>query len=186
MKYNKDLEQTGKQMELFSQEVSHANHTQQRESDAGRKTSAIFGPKCLELFGKFNRNGLWAKTFAALLVGQEGWYSRRCGLTWKLLDTKYNRLYFQLQASTHHTSGSEFGLLPTPTTRDWKGARSSEALQAAGRTNTNSLPDFYAQSGKTSQLNPQFVLEMMGFPKDWTLLPFQNGETKVSRPQEMQ
>ena len=28
------------------------------------------------------------------------------------------------------------------------------------------------QTGKTSQLNPQFVMEMMGFPPNWTLLPF--------------
>jgi hypothetical protein len=186
MKYNSDLDQIGKQMELFSQEASRVNHTPQQENDSERKTSATCGPKCLELFGSFNQNTLWAKTFAGLLVGQEGWYSKRCGLTWKLLGTKYNRLYFQLQASTLHTSGSEFGLLPTPTTRDWKGARSSEALQAAGRTNTNSLSDFYAQPGKTSQLNPQFVLEMMGFPSDWSLLPFQNGETKASRQQETQ
>jgi hypothetical protein len=31
--------------------------------------------------------------------------------------------------------------------------------------------------GGTSQLNPPFVLEMMGFPPDWTLLPFLSGET---------
>jgi hypothetical protein len=30
-----------------------------------------------------------------------------------------------------------------------------------------------------SQLNPLFVAEMMGFPPDWTILPFQSGETKV-------
>jgi hypothetical protein len=29
------------------------------------------------------------------------------------------------------------------------------------------------------QLNPQFVSEMMGFPTDWTELPFLNGETKA-------
>ena len=30
-------------------------------------------------------------------------------------------------------------------------------------------------NGKTSQLNPLFVAEMMGFPPDWTVLPFQSG-----------
>jgi len=67
--------------------------------------------------------------------------------------------------------------LPTPATRDYKGARSTEALQAAGRSETNSLPDYFHQTGKTSQLNPRFVMEMMGFPPDWTELPFLNGET---------
>lgn len=73
-------------------------------------------------------------------------------------------------------SGVE-GLLPTPATRDYKGGRSTEALQAAGRSETNSLPDYFHQTGKTSQLNPRFVMEMMGFPPDWTELPFLNGET---------
>jgi hypothetical protein len=70
-------------------------------------------------------------------------------------------------------------MLPTPATRDYKGARSKEALEASGRNHTNSLPDAFAQTGISSQLNPQFVAEMMGFPTDWTELPFQNGEPKV-------
>lgn len=66
-------------------------------------------------------------------------------------------------------------LIPTPASIDYKGARTTEALKEAGRTETNSLLDFFHQPGKTSQLNPQFVAEMMGFPTDWTVLPFQNG-----------
>ena len=75
-----------------------------------------------------------------------------------------------------HLATQVHGMLPTPTTRDYKGARSEEALEAAGRNETNSLPDAFAQSGKTSQLSPLFVEEMMGFPKNWTALPFQSGE----------
>jgi len=78
------------------------------------------------------------------------------------------------------------GMLPTPTTRDYKGARSEEALKAAKRTETNSLPDAFAQSGKTSQLNPRFVGEMMGFPENWTELPFLNGEPNQSKHMETQ
>jgi hypothetical protein len=70
-------------------------------------------------------------------------------------------------------------LIPTPSQRDYKGARKKETLEKAGRNETNSLPDHFAQTGKTSQLNPLFVAEMMGFPPDWTILPFQNGETKA-------
>ena len=73
------------------------------------------------------------------------------------------------------------GMLPTPTTRDYKGARSEEALQEAGTNEKNSLPDAFAQSGKTSQLSPLFVEEMMGFPKNWTALPFQSGEENQSK-----
>lgn len=71
------------------------------------------------------------------------------------------------------------GMLPTPTTRDYKGARSQEALNKAGRNENNSLPDAFAQPGKTSQLSPLFVEEMMGFPKNWTASPFQSGEEKA-------
>jgi hypothetical protein len=35
--------------------------------------------------------------------------------------------------------------------------------------------------GTRSHLSPQFVMEMMGFPTDWTLLPFLNGEKNQSR-----
>lgn len=76
------------------------------------------------------------------------------------------------------------GMMPTPTTRDYKGARSAEALAAAGRNETNSLSDFFAQTGKASQLNPRFVLEMMGFPPNWTELPFRSGEKKASKQPE--
>lgn len=34
---------------------------------------------------------------------------------------------------------------------------------------------------KTSQLSPLFVEEMMGFPKNWTVLPFQSGEENQSK-----
>jgi hypothetical protein len=295
--------------ELTSSQVdSPANHTQWQESDLEKKMSDTSGRRCLERFEKFSRVGLWAKMFSALLIGQKGWSSTRCRLTWKLKGTKYNRMYFQLVPSTHRTEETEFGLLPTPScmqmdyepkegwtwegnywrdqngrkkqtdlttsvkmngllptptamdstnatatmkssqvkegsmhsvtlcramamgmlptptlqdarigpnniggsqhrmergsvaladialgltgmlptpaTRDYKGARSTEALKESGRNQTNSLPDAFAQTGKTSQLNPLFVLEMMGFPPDWTELPFLNGETNQSKPEE--
>jgi hypothetical protein len=75
---------------------------------------------------------------------------------------KYNCLTSQILYS---------GLLPTPTTADYKGARSKEALEAAGRNETNSLSDKFAESGKSVTLNPLFVTEMMGFPTDWLILP---------------
>jgi hypothetical protein len=380
--------------ELTSSRVDFlANRTAQPESGLERKTSDTCGPKCLESFERFNHVGSWAKTFSALLIGTGDWYSTRCKLTWKLKGTKYNRLYFQLQASTLPTKGTEFGLLhteqqhllktptamdgevtsgkknpvsgnsgtlaqeimsgykptmeklgllptpttmdmlppktdkawekemtetrpgrtmpsnlrdvpfrtgllptpiasdihhaervqklkesgaetmasrknganrpnglmdyldfnqmlptptlqdarigpnniggsqhraergsialadialglvptpqardwkgesggvqkgndlpaiankmlPTPTTRDYKGARSTEALENSGRNHTNSLPDSFSQTGKTSQLSPHFVLELMGFPPNFTELPFLSGETNQSKPPE--
>jgi hypothetical protein len=82
------------------------------------------------------------------------------------------------------------GLLPTPNSFDWNTARSLETLEKAkerhkekGVVLQNSLRQM---AGQGFQLSPLFVEEMMGFPKNWTTLPFQNGETKVSKPTEMQ
>jgi hypothetical protein len=72
------------------------------------------------------------------------------------------------------------GLLPTPLTNDWKGSagpsenwKGDSDLTVQIHKRTNQTP------GKTSQLNPLFVEEMMGFPKNWTVSPFQSGEKKV-------
>ncbi len=39
-------------------------------------------------------------------------------------------------------------------------------------------------TGQSSQLNPRFVAEMMGFPPNWTELPFLNGEQTQSKVME--
>ena len=299
MNFKKDSEASGGQMTLFSLEASHnyVNHTHQQESDLVKKMRDTSGRRCLERYARFNHVGLWAKTFSDLLIGMEGWYSTKCKLTWKLKGTKYNRMYFQLYPSTHHTEGTGFGLLPTPmamdstnatatmkstqvkegsmhsvtlsmavsmgilptpNTRDWKDSigNGKDApsigvtrgyslgqkinsmlptpiagdwkgqLRSDGTANMLSgkmallhkqgmLPTPTASvikhghsekywdnrigkkqmdiamwnaetNGKTSQLSPQFVLEMMGFPTDWTLLPFLNGEMSQSKQEEMQ
>ncbi len=292
------------QTSLFTEEKSTslpvdslANRTQQQESDLEKKMTATSGQRCLEQYEKFSRPTLWGRMFSDLLIGMEGWYSTKCRLTWKLRGTKYNRLYFQLVPSTHHTEGIEFGLLPTVTTQetphlqaeltennrrkalngnshslniadlalrkmlptpiagDWKGQLRSDgtanmlsgkmaliyksimlptstAMDSTNATatmkstqvkegsmhsvtlnryilnnpllNTPTASDknggctrtnpklqlgsslvnemhgvLNQPAGKTSQLNPPFVLEMMGFPPDWTTLPFLNGETKA-------
>jgi hypothetical protein len=253
-----------------SPEDSHANHTHSQASDSAKRMSAICGQKCLEQFEKFNHIGSWAKMFSDLLIGQEGWYSTKCKLTWKLKGTKYNRTYFQLFPSTLHTeetesgllptprtlmpidaqetivignrsirqNGKEFGanletlasrhllptpmvsygsvakenqiqgmnkvkngkrvqglhlqdlafhkMLPTPTARDYKGDRKltdGKNLTANGQEmgmtleqSARIIAGIPNATSKTSQLSPQFVMEMMGFPSDWTLLPFLNGE----------
>jgi hypothetical protein len=79
------------------------------------------------------------------------------------------------------TRAMAMGMLPTPAMSNYKGASSTEALEARGRLKpmADNLADQFAQPGRSSQLNPPFVLEMMGFPPDWTALPFLSGETKV-------
>jgi hypothetical protein len=142
-------------------------------------------------------------------------------------NNKYNCLLSQVLYSD---------MLPTPTTRDWKGAQANEYKEMRGEEteykmqslpglamkgilptpsafdwNTAQKVDKYEErkqmqavkgvnlhyplkqmamdinpNGTTSQLSPQFVLEMMGFPTDWTLLPFLSGETNQSKQEETQ
>jgi hypothetical protein len=80
------------------------------------------------------------------------------------------------------------GMLPTPATRDYKGANSMEHLRGENGTVMNhmgQLPNYLKfHTGQTSQLNPRFVAEMMGFPPSWTELPFQSGEQNQSKDME--
>ena len=65
------------------------------------------------------------------------------------------------------------GFLPTINATD-------TPAKNTGTRNQGSIPKMIRDAGgQASQLNPRFVAEMMGFPTDWTELPFQNGETKV-------
>jgi hypothetical protein len=81
------------------------------------------------------------------------------------------------------------GLLPTPTTQEWKrrGPNSSQqglsntenwaslptpvARDWKGRSTRNgALPNSFVPTGGGTYLNPSFVEEMMGFPVGWTAL----------------
>ena len=278
---NQSGEPTGEQTTLFSLVGSpnHASRTASQENEKAQKILDISGRKCLEQFESAGRPSLWAKMFLGLLIGQEGWYSSRCALTWKVKGTKYNRLYCQLAVSTPRTgeigsgllptvttqepetecemteSGrrittdgtdshslnlgrmakmgliktptkmdgevtsklfptpkareapdapsernrntpsmeaqAKMGMLPTPAMRDYKGGNSMEHLtrkdKSEGNSHQDQLPNaIKLQTGQTGQLSPHFVLEMMGFPPDWTELPFLSGETNQSKPEEMQ
>ena len=64
------------------------------------------------------------------------------------------------------------GLLPTPRTSD------CNSPGEHGNGGQDLRTTVASQTGETShKLNPQFVLEMMGFPPNWTELPFLNGGT---------
>ena len=234
-------------MTLFSRVASpdHASHTAVQENDLERKMTATSGRRCLEQFERFDRATLWAKTFAALLIGTEGWYSTKCRLTWKMRATKSHRIYFQLVPSTLPIGETGFGLLPTIQTQGIKVCDKSgktqfmdlnllptptknpsqldlnetgQSVSAKGkkygrsiaqdakllptptatsdkkggctRTDESRQNDTLAHAvhgvlgepGKTSQLNPRFVAEMMGFPPDWLELPFQSTEKNQSEP----
>ena len=183
----------------------------------GKEDERHLWPKCLEQYERLPRVTSWAKTFAALLIGMEGWYSTRCVLTWKILGIKSRPLLYLRALSMRHTNESAFGLLPTVTAMDSTNAtanmKSTQVKPGSmhsmtlvrymmqnpilntpcasdkngGCTRSNPKMQYNSSlinemhgalnqpAGKTSQLNPRFVAEMMGFPPNWTELPFQNG-----------
>ena len=87
------------------------------------------------------------------------------------------------------------GTLPTPNAMDWNSAKRPETYLASvlrhkekGVTQQMTLRQMamfipnkvdHPKLGTASQLNPHFVAEMMGFPLNWTDLPFLSGEKKV-------
>jgi hypothetical protein len=76
------------------------------------------------------------------------------------------------------TRAMAMGMLPTP--------QAQEGEKITGLENQDSMTKRVRQiTGKTSQLNPRFVAEMMGFPPNWTELPFQSGEQNQSKDTAM-
>lgn len=93
-------------------EVFPASRSALPENEKARTMKDTSGRKCSGQSKKSSRNGSWQKTFSALLLGMEGWYSKKCGLTWKTSVTRSNRMYFRLQASGRRTDGSASGSSP--------------------------------------------------------------------------
>jgi hypothetical protein len=81
------------------------------------------------------------------------------------------------------TRAMAMGMLPTPTLQDY-----TNSTFPPSQLNRNHVVGHLMREGISagSQLNPQFVLEMMGFPTDWTELPFLSGETNQSKQQGTQ
>ena len=71
-----------------------------------------------------------------------------------------------------------WGLLPTPESFDWNSARHPELWEKDKKKYSEKGINLHCnfKSNGNMQLNPQFVLEMMGFPIDFTEKPFQNLE----------
>ena len=75
------------------------------------------------------------------------------------------------------------GMLPTPKAQE---ARGNASIDRGKYNLTDEIAKRYNPGGKSSQLNPLFVEEMMGFPLMWTTLPFlsQDGDRNQSRDME--
>jgi hypothetical protein len=95
--------------------------------------------------------------------------SARTEQKWAIDKKKYAEKGVNLQMGLKQMA--RFSMLPTPMASDWSGSKTKRK----GNTQlTETL-------GVSSQLNPRFVAEMMGFPPNWTELPFQSGEQNQSK-----
>ena len=77
---------------------------------------------------------------------------------------------------------ARMGLLSTPTACDAK--NNSFPLSHAKRKSGvvhDVMISHPSRTGKGSQLNPRYVAQMMGFPPDWTELPFRHGAKDRSK-----
>lgn len=232
----------GEEKLTSSRADSPASRFRWQGSEKVQPITVTSGRRCCEQLARFNHVGSWAKTFSELLIGQTGWCSNKCTLTWKLKATRWRRIYFQLAASALPTDDTERGLLPTVQTQGLKVCEKGQSRPIAlgllptpvaidagsGRVNkscsknaterptlafmarrglflitpsacdgeiranftmdqlmkhrkknaaSSNLSEQIAHmiGGGTSRLNPLFVAEMMGFPKDWTVSPFLHG-----------
>jgi hypothetical protein len=79
-------------------------------------------------------------------------------------------------------------MLPTPTAQEFRDSQltteQAKKLDKGGRVLRRLGTLDVLPAGTSSQLNPRFVAEMMGFPVNWTELPFRSGEPKASKPTE--
>ena len=107
---------------------------------------------------------------------------------------KYTKKYNpNSQMGTALTAMAVNGMLPTPRANKVNGIDLNNPKIA--QRNKGNLEEAVAkiiqntplEGGKTSQLNPLFVEEMMGFPLMWATLPFlsQNGDRNQSKDMEM-
>jgi len=96
----------------------------------------------------------------------------------------------------NEVNSSKAGVNATPSSYDWNTAQTVDKYKERKQMQEQKGVNLHYPlkqmvmdinpTGKTSQLSPQFVMEMMGFPTDWTLLPFLNGETSPSKQEATQ
>ena len=124
---------------------------------------ADYGLKCAELLAKFDPDTLSWKTSQQSFI--EGWAT--FSETWPRSGMMQSGTAYQLPTLAEAISATGFSLWPTPTARDYKGARLSTSQDEQGRGANNSLPDFFRSNGNW-HYPPVAVVEcMMGFPAGW-------------------
>lgn len=164
----------GADASMCSREGSPASRSALQASGKARPMTVTSGRRCCEQFDLYDRAGSWAKTFTALLIGREGWYSSKCALTWKMRATPSKRIYFQLVPSTLPTDATECGLLPTPTAMEDRRipGRENRSEIAASRMKSNMNLYTYIELPPTVQTQGlKICREGRSYPMNLKMLP---------------
>lgn len=124
---------------------------------------ADYGLKCAELLARYDPDTSSWRTSQQSFI--EGWAT--FSQTWPRSGMMRSGTAYQLPTLAEAISATGFSLWPTPTARDYKGARLSTSQDEKGRGANNSLPDFFRSNGNW-HYPPVAVVEcMMGFPAEW-------------------
>ena len=139
------------------------------EGTAGKRSGS--GPSYVALLAKYAPDTQLWKTCQTSLLETPGNGSEGYSVTWPAFGTMRNGIAYQQPPSVPPTTATVSGLLPTPTSRDYKGAVKPETLAKKGRNpDSNSLPDAVEYRGESGKLNPAFAEWLMGYPEGFTAL----------------
>ena len=133
---------------------------------ASRESDLDYGANSPDSFAKYDPDLPSWRTWQRSLVGEWGLF---CG-TWPTSALMQNGECFQLADLVPHIVGSECGLLPTPTARDYFSGRVIPRDRARSKCNAerNNLKD-YCRLRHGLVYPPVLVVEsMMGYPRGWT------------------
>jgi hypothetical protein len=147
----------------------HASPSAMRERAADSTTRGTCGRNCSVSSSSANLQ-LSLGSRLRRRLGSAG--STRSRVTWRVRTTPSGRRYFRLRASGRHTRETGCTSWPTPTVSSSHRNSGPEwgvgLLEAAWSLVSGLMPSgFDAQTGKGVQLNPEFVLWLMGFPATW-------------------
>ena len=133
--------------------------------------------KCAEQSKKLNQTSLLPRTWQVFLKLTEGKTSVEYSLNYPQWGTMQNGEYVMRQKSVPRTEGQGSTWLLTPTASEYKEIKAffpyyqKRLHRSAGRLREQMWRLTQITNG---YVNPRFILWVMGFPKNWTLLQTQS------------
>jgi len=140
---------------------SHARTSVMQDlEEAWKESEADYSTNCCEWPKKYSPDSSFSKMFLPFEL--EAWWLLSLNLPiWGMTVDGLVYLPKKLEPTTYVNDGSCW---PTPTARDYKGARKPETLAKAGRGPRNSLPDFLRGVYSIQVPSTQLYESMMGLP----------------------